>query len=144
MKAHITVQGGFTLVELMIVVVIIGILSAVAVPAYRDYVIRGTIPEATAGLASKRVQIEQFFQDNRTYSGAPACDTDSTSSSAFDFSCASSSATAFVLQAVGKGSMDGFTFTINQSNSKQTTAVQSGWSTPDPNNCWITKKGGIC
>ena len=62
-------------------------------PAYTDYVVRGKIPEATSNLATKRVQMEQFFQDNLTYAGAPACNTDSSASQYFTFSC-SAAATA--------------------------------------------------
>ena len=65
-------QKGFTLIELMIVVVVIGILSAIAMPAYTDYVKRGKAAEATATLADMRIKMEQFFQDNRTYIGG-AC-----------------------------------------------------------------------
>jgi type IV pilus assembly protein PilE len=41
--------------------------------------------------------------------------------------------------------MAGFTFTIDQSGAK-TTVVPSGigWTAPSPNNCWVTKKGGLC
>ena len=81
-------QSGFTLIELMIVVAIVGILATIAYPSYSDYVIRGRIPEATSALAAKRVQLEQFFQDNRTYVGAPACAADdATTSRFFNFSC---------------------------------------------------------
>ena len=133
---------GFTLIELMIVVAIVGILAAVALPAYTDYIVRGKIPEATSNLAAKRVQMEQFFQDNLTYASAPACSADTSSSQYFSFSCSSATATAFSLQAVGTGSMTGFTFTVDQSNTKATTAVPSGWTTNAA--CWVTKKGGDC
>lgn len=138
-------SAGFTLIELMITVAIIGILAAVAVPAYTDYVIRGKIPDATSGLAAKRVQMEQYFQDNHTY--APAADApcvaDSTSSKYFTFSCSvAGTATAYTLQAVGTGTMAGFTFTIDQDNTKLTANVpNSGWGTA-PVACWVTKKGG--
>ena len=134
---------GFTLVELMIVIVIVGILSAVALPSYRDYVIRSKIPEATANLAAKRVRLEQFYQDNQTYQAAPDCDNDSISSRYFTFSCSvAGSANGYTLQAVGKDSMAGFTFTVDQSNSKATPSVPSGWTTST--SCWITAKGGTC
>ena len=135
-------QSGFSLIELMIVVVVVAILGAVAMPAYNDYILRGKIPDATANLATKRVQMEQFFQDNRTYVGAPACTADTTASQYFDFSCSVQTATTYTIQAAGKSSMAGFIFTITEANVKATTAVPSGWSTSAT--CWVTKKGGTC
>ncbi len=137
---------GFTLIEVMITVAIVAILAAVALPSYRDYVIRGNIPEATSRLATRQVQMEQYFQDNRTYVGGPACAVDNTNA-LFNLSCAGAgapTATTYVLSAVGKGSMTGFTFTIDQTGAKTTAAAPTGWATPNPNNCWITKKGGLC
>lgn len=135
---------GFTLTEMLIAVVIAGVLAAVALPAYTSYVTRAKIPDATTGLATKAIQLEQYFQDNRTYVSAPACSSDTTSSKYFTFSCTSSSASAFALQAVGRSSMAGFTFTVDQTNAKTTSAVPSGWTQPSPNNCWVTNKGGVC
>lgn len=135
---------GFTLIEVMVTVAIIGILAAVALPSYKAYVVRGKIPEATAGLATRQVRLEQFFQDRRTYVGAPDCNADSSSSKYFNFSCSASSASAFVLQAVGKDSMAGFTYTINEAGVKTSAALPSGWSTPSPNTCWALKQDGSC
>lgn len=145
-------QKGFTLVELMIVVVIIGILSAVAVPSYRDYVTRGRIPDATSNLATKRVQMEQWFQDNRRYNSAANATTcgvntsaDTTSSQYFTFTCATlTDGNSYLLTATGKDSMTGFTYTINEANTKTSDISAAGWSNPTPNTCWITKKGGAC
>jgi len=140
-------QRGFTLIEVMIVVVIIGILAAIAVPSYTDYITRGRIPDATSTLATKRVKMEQFFQDNRTYVGAPECAADTTTSTYFNFSCSVQTATTYTLQAVGKSSMNGFTFTLDQANGKATTigtGAPSGWTAATPNNCWVSKKGGTC
>ena len=59
-------RGGFTLIEVMIVVAIVAILSAIAIPSYRNYVIRGKIPEATSNLSGQAVKMEQYFEDNKT------------------------------------------------------------------------------
>jgi len=147
---------GFTLIEVMIVVAIVAILAMVAYPSYRDYLVRGNIPQATAALATKAVQMEQFYQDNRTYAGSTTgtlpCASDTTTSKNFTFSCTdttgtgSPSANGYIMSASGNSgtNVSGFTFTIDQSGNKTTAAVPSGWATPSPNSCWVTKKGGIC
>ena len=134
-------QRGFTLIELMIAVAIVAILAAVAVPVYSDYMVRSRIPEASAGLATRQVRLEQAFQDQRTYLGAAACNSDTTGKY-FNFSCSASTASSYTLQAVGKGPMAGFTYTVTQSGAKATTAVPTGWT--GSSTCWVTKKGGEC
>lgn len=145
-------HAGFTLIEIMIVVIIVGILAAIAVPAYSDYLIRSRITQATAGLAERRVRMEQFFQDNHLYFqadpaiSAPACANDTTASQYFNFTCPTLTATTYTLTATGKGSMSGFTYTLDQFNARSSTIASpapSGWVTAlSP--CWITSKGGSC
>jgi len=63
---------GFTIIEIMIVVVMVAILASIAIPSYTQYVTRSKIQEATSTLLAQRVKMEQFFQDNRTYIGSCA------------------------------------------------------------------------
>ena len=58
---------GFTLVELMIVIAILGILTAVAIPMYRGYVSNAKRSEGKANLETIRLLQEQYFADERTY-----------------------------------------------------------------------------
>ena len=64
-----TLQKGFTLIELMIVVAIIGILAAVALPAYQDYTIRAKMSEVILAMSSCRTSITEVYQSG---GGAPA------------------------------------------------------------------------
>jgi type IV pilus assembly protein PilE len=139
-------QAGFTLIEVMIVVAIVGILTAIAVPAYGDYVKRGRITEAVSGLSDMRVKMEQFFQDNRTYVGACVAGTVAplpANTTQFTFSCSSLSASAYTVSATGTSTMAGFTFTVDQSNVRNTTALPTGWIGTNTN-CWVIKKDGTC
>ena len=141
---------GFTLIEVMMAVAIVGILAAVAFPSYRDYITRGQLTDATNGLATLRAQMERHFQDNRTYATAgtfvtPCASTDAAPRTfgPFVVSCATTpTATNFSLQAVGSGRVAGFTFTINETDVRATTAAPSGWNTCTSQ--WLTKKGQAC
>lgn len=137
---------GLTLIELMIVVALVGIISAVAIPNYRDYIVRGQIVEGQAALENLRAEMERYFQDNRTYATVASF----TSPCAelpfldhFQLSCdVEPDGTKFLLQAVGKGSVSNFTFTVDERNRKSTTSVGKGWNTCSRK--WMKKKGETC
>jgi type IV pilus assembly protein PilA len=60
-------QSGFTLIELMIVVAIIGILAAVAIPAYLDYAIRAQVGHGVNLASGAKVAVTEFYQDRGVY-----------------------------------------------------------------------------
>lgn len=147
-------QRGFTLIELMIVVAIVGVLVAVALPSYRDYVIRGAVTDAVTGLTNSRADMERYFQDYRTYQAVgttnPPCLTSQTVGK-FTIACttASLSATGYTLTATGSGTVAGFVYGVDQSDSKTTvigSAAPANWRITGTctGTKWITKKGDSC
>ena len=130
-------QRGFTLVEIMIVVGIVAILASLAIPSYRDYMMRGNVPEATSRLAGLQVRMEQLFQDRRSYATATdagqPCAADTTTSRYFNFDCAAApTATGFTLRASGKNSMSGFVYTITERSVRASTTAPTSTSTSTP------------
>jgi type IV pilus assembly protein PilE len=133
--------AGFTLIELMVTVAIIAILSAIALPNYQNYVIRGKIPDGTTALADTRVKLEQYFQDSPThvYTGF-TCPGDT---KYFAITCDVSDS-AYTVTATGQASagMGSFVYTIDQDNKKATTGVPAGWTANGK--CWVTGSSGSC
>lgn len=144
-------KSGFTLIEVMITVVIISILASVALPAYTDYVTRGKIPEATNGLAGMRIQLEQYYQDNRTYEDDGKCGgIKDPAEKDFTFACVlDEGGQGYTITATGAaaGGMGDFVYTIDENGNRKTTKLPEKWgtaSTSSPVSCWVTKKGGSC
>jgi type IV pilus assembly protein PilE len=140
-------ETGFTLIEVMIVVAIVAILAAIALPAYQDYMQRGKIPEATSGLSSARVAMEQWYQDNRNYNGAgnPCGNAAQWNTKYFNFDCTPAPGLdTYTINARGNVAqgMANFLFTIDQANARTSNNTATGWPGLQP--CWIIKKGMTC
>ncbi|MDC8785490.1 type IV pilin protein [Roseateles koreensis] len=129
--------AGFTLVELMIVVAIVGILGAVALPAYKDYIRRGQLPEAMATMANGRILQEQYYQDNRTYGAGGSCGASLPASTThFTYACSANGQT-YTLTATGSsGAAVGHVYTLDQSNAQATTLFKGSAVTKA---CWLIK-----
>lgn len=146
---------GFTLIEVMITVAIVAILAAVALPAYNDYIRRGTLPEAFSGMSDFRVKLEQYYQDNRNYGAANCADVASGPSWAvstptltyaaakyFTFTCAlTGGGSGYTLTATGSsGRAVGHVYTVTAANAQATTLFKGASVSKG---CWLMK-GSEC
>jgi type IV pilus assembly protein PilE len=128
---------GFTLIELMITVAIVGILASLAMPSYSSYVQRSRVPPALDGLSSYFARMEQRYQDTGNYANGAACGAAVPTSTHFTFTCALTNVNqGFTATATGSGAMAGYTYTITHAGVRSTTAHPRG--TPSQA-CWSTR-----
>lgn len=139
---------GFTLIELMIVVAIVGILAAVAIPAYSDYVRRGTVTDMVSAMSDAKLRVEQRYADNRSYAGTLCGDTmiTITDTTAYNITCItpnSGSNQTYTITGTGDtgGSISDFVYTVNEAGTK-TSTVGSVWGGSAVTGRWVMKKGG--
>lgn len=146
---------GFTLLELMVAVAVVGILAAVALPAYTDYLRRGRVPEAFTFLSQYQVTMEQYLQDYRNYGTGTACAPDTNGNSRikaapegakfFTFTCGPDSLKGwdgYLLTATSTSALGGeHVYTVNHDNVKATTKFKGNTVTGKA--CWLVK-GSEC
>ncbi len=153
---------GFTLIEVLVALAVVGILVAVAYPSYREYIARGQLVDGTNALSTFRAQMERHYQDNRTYATVTSggvtfttpCDASTAAASRkfgnFVVTCATGqpTATTFTLLATGAAGspVAGVVYSISNDGSQSTTmpagGAWSGWASCAT--AWIVKKGQPC
>ena len=136
-------NSGFTLIEMLIVVAVIGILSAVALPSYNQYVLRSKITEGLGQLSQAKLPIDQYYQDNGTYLNGAACGgTLPAATSNFTFACVPTAAAgatpeSYLVTATGINSVKGYTYTLTNRGVKATIANPKRTDTA----CWVLNTG---
>lgn len=147
-------DGGFTLIEVLIAIVVVGILTAIALPQYTLYVQRSRIVDATSGMNDVRTRMEQFFQDRLRYDdGGGNCGFAMPPAQSFTYTCVPTAppSLAYTVTANGNGQMAGFVYNIivdprpaGVGVQRNTVAVPPSWLPLPAANCWQVRPGGYC
>lgn len=129
-------QAGFSLVELMVVMLIMGILAAIAMPQYNEHLLKGKLTEAASLLSDLQLRQEQYYQDNRAYLHGM------TPRAAGSYFTATSCVTAnggqtYVCTATAPAL--NYSFTVNETGAKTTTTP-----TGTTASCWLKGSATSC
>lgn len=133
-----SLDQGFSLIELMIVVALISILAVIALPSYTNYLSKQRMRAAQADLVVLAANAEGMFQRTLTYPAATATSAQTSAALTswqpsddkyFDFIISASSAVAFTVQAVGKGALIGCAISLTQANVRTTAGCPQGGGT---------------
>lgn len=126
---------GFSLIELMLVVAVIGILLSIAVPGYMDHVRRSRAVEAVSQLSTWGSRMEQSYLDNRNY-GDGGCRIATPVAQHYTLSCAlTNGGQGFTLTATAQINSEG-TYTLSEGNQKSTTQFKGASASKA---CWLIK-----
>ena len=140
---NIKISNGFTLIELMIVVVVVGVLAAIAMPAYQDYVTRSKRADAKSGLLAAQLAEEKWRANNSAYTndmtdlGYAGANTQASPDDYYTITITGASSTAYIATATPVGSQltndtECANFVSNQNNDQ----TVSGTLSATPKLCW--------
>lgn len=140
MNAQKRIDGGFTLIEMLIVVAVIGVLMTIALPSYNDYVTKGKMSEAMTVLSDLQTREEAYYTDNRAYAAL----TPRTGQVTYftTTSCVTTTVGGLANQGytcTATSSALGYSYTVDQTGAK--TTVKPNGSTV---NCWLKTPNGTC
>lgn len=140
---HLHAERGFTLIEAIIILVVLGILSAIAIPSFSRYSSRGHLVEAANALIDYHARMERFHRERGSYARAGECGAALPANlSAFALQCkVGADGRTYIATATGVGTTAGFVYTINQSNVRATVALPESWGDlpDDARNRWVTR-----
>ena len=142
-------QNGFTLLELLIVIAIIGILSGIALPAYKDYTQQGRLAAAASTLSTLANQLESHYLETRRYSNEQdLCNLMDSSDDYFNYTCTlqNNSDQQYLLSASSTNNLSAsktFVLGLNEQGVKNTRIV-IGSNVTDEFPCWILSSSGAC
>jgi type IV pilus assembly protein PilE len=128
------IQKGFTLIELMITVAIIGILTSIALPSYNQYIVRSKLTEGSQSLATVGVTMNQYMQDTGSYQATGTTDCGRAMPSTIHgltYTCTAPTANTFTATMSGVLSDKTYTFTLNELGDRKTTSPTANTT------CWM-------
>lgn len=133
-------RSGFSLIELMIALAVIGVLLAIALPNYNDYLLKGKLAEAMTVLSDLQVREEAYYTDNRAYS---AMTPRTGQTQYFDTtSCVTTTVGGVAAQGylcTAASTALGYSYTVNEAGTKST--IKPDLSTAA---CWLKAANGSC
>lgn len=130
------IARGFTLVEIMITVAIIGILTAIALPSYRSHVTKSRLVDAFSGLSMVPSQGTDFWPRKNTFENFDRLPANTKN---FTFKIDEATVHSLKVTATGIDQAAGFNYSIDQSGNRSSTTTWGSSTT-----CWVDTKEGKC